>query len=296
MTTTSGDYPTTILVLFLVFYSTCFIVSITGNTWVLLRCYKNLKQRYYPFTLLLTNLASADLLFTFLTIFNGIGFMEQWVGGNITCKLQGFLLEASYTTTVTTLVAISQQRLMALVDPFSVRISSWSKSQRIKLILMWSFSLLVCSPLIYIYRVKTNENGDVVCLTTTRGNKIPQIFYSVHTTIFFVVPMLYMICTQSRIYRSIRVAPKIINTSCLTQFNKRHRKAAKTLVALTTAFVICWSPFMVIRTLLQFHLASPGLFWRMSQLLIFLNAGLDPLLYGYYGGNMKSSLKRVLCR
>lgn len=150
--TTSDDFPIAILVSFSVFYSTCFMLSTIGNTWVLLRCYKNLKQRYYPFMLLLTNLASADLLFTFLTIFNGIGFLEQWIGGNITCKLQGFLLEASYTTSVTTLVAISHQRLRALVDPFSVRISSWSKSQRIKLILMWTSSLLVCSFGIYLSR------------------------------------------------------------------------------------------------------------------------------------------------
>ena len=291
---TSDDFSTAILVPLIIFYITVFILSTVGNTWVLVTCYKTLKRRYHPFMWLLINLASADLLFTLLSLFNGIGFLWRWVGGNCTCKLQGFLLEASYTTSIITLVAISYQRLKALTDPFNVRMNSWRNKQPIKLILIWGFSLLVCSPLAYIYRVKTNENGEVVCVTTTWGNTIPQIYYSLHTTIFFVVPMLYIILTQSHIYRTLRVAP-MRPTSFISRLNQRHRNAAKTLAALTTAFVICWSPFMVTRTLFYFQLASPGLGWRVSQLLIFLNAGLDPLLYGYYGTNMKSSLRRVLC-
>ena len=52
---------------------------------------------------------------------------------------------------------------------------------------------------------------------------------------------------------------------------------------------------MVTRTLLYFHLASYGFIWRGSQLLICLNAALDPLLYGYFiGGNLKSVLQRLL--
>ena len=51
---------------------------------------------------------------------------------------------------------------------------------------------------------------------------------------------------------------------------------------------------MVTRTLINFHVASPGLVWRASQLLICLNAALDPILYGYYGGNLQSSMKKLI--
>lgn len=56
------------------------------------------------------------------------------------------------------------------------------------------------------------------------------------------------------------------------EFNRQHKKVATTLVALTTAFVICWSPFMVTRTLLYYHPASYDLIWTGSQLLVCLNA------------------------
>ena len=38
------------------------------------------------------NLATADLLFTLLSVFNMIGYLWRWVGGKYTCKLQGFFV------------------------------------------------------------------------------------------------------------------------------------------------------------------------------------------------------------
>ncbi|XP_078356972.1 galanin receptor 2a-like [Oculina patagonica] len=292
----SDNFSTLTYVLFSLFYTTLFVLSTVGNTWVIIICYKTLRRRRAPFMWLLANLATADLSFTFLSLFNAVGFMWQWVGGDCSCKLQGFLLEASYTTSIITLGLISYQRLKALTDPFNARIRGWPNRQYIKLVMIWGLSLAVCSPLVYIYRVKTEEDGDVVCLTTTRGKIVPQIYYSLHTTFFFVIPLLYMIFTQSRIFRTLRTNVMPVSNLFITKSNQRHRKVAKTLAALTIAFVFCWSPFMITRTLIYFHLASLGLFWRVSQLLIFLNAGLDPLLYGYYGGNLKSTLRRVLPR
>jgi len=87
----------------------------------------------------------------------------------------------------------------------------------------------------------------------------------------------------------------LISNLFMRKSNQRYRKAAKTLAALTIAFVLCWSPFMITR-LIYFHMVSPGVVWKASQLFIFLNAALDPLLYGSFGGNLKSSLRRVFFR
>ena len=45
---------------------------------------------------------------------------------------------------------------------------------------------------------------------------------------------------------------------------------------------------------MYFNLASHGLGWRAAQLMVFLNTALDPLLYGYYGGNLKSKVRSIL--
>ena len=282
-------------VLFIVIYITVFILSTVGNTWVLLTCYKTLKRRYSPFTWLLVNLATADLLFTLLSAFNMIGYLWRWVGGNNTCKLQGFFVEASYTTSIMTLVTISYHRLKATTDPFSSRARVWYSREYLKPVIIWGLSLLVCTPLLQIYSVKT-EDSNVACMTTRNGIIVSQIYYSLHTTLFFVAPLFYMIFTQIRIHLALRTSVTPTSKLFTSRAQRRHKKASKTLAALTIAFIICWSPFMVNRTLIYFRLAPKGLIWRASQLLIFLNTGLDPLLYGLYDGDFKSLLRRVLYR
>ena len=91
-----------------------------------------------------------------------------------------------------------------------------------------------------------------------------------------------------RIFLSLRssVASNTSNTIASMRY-KRHYKVAKVLAALTIAFVICWSPFMVTRTLSYFHFTNGGYVWRASQLLILLNTALDPILYGVYGEAMR---------
>ena len=125
--------------------------------------------------------------------------------------------------------------------------------------------------------METQQNI-VVCFARA-GNIAPKIYYSLYTTVFFATTLLYMIFTQGGTFRSLRgarVAPMRSSSSFISQTNQRRRKVAKTLAALTVAFAICWSPFMVTRTLMHFRLASPGFTWKVSQLLIFLNTGLDP--------------------
>ena len=219
----------------------------------------------------------------------------RWVGGNGTCKLVGFLVEATYTVSITTLVVLSYQRLKAVVDPLNARIGSWPGKEFLKIVTIWAIGLAVWSPSARIYRVEKQDTGKLVCANTKWGNIGQKIFYTMHSSLFFIAPLLYMIFTQTQIRRVLRSRVQTINNTLMErEFNRRHKKVATTLVALTTAFVICWSPFMVTRTLLYYHLASYDLIWTGSQLLVCLNAALDPLLYGYFGGNLKNSLRRLL--
>ena len=287
--------PLWMVIVLVIFYSTAFIMSTVGNAWVIVTCYKNLKKKHFPFMWLVANLAAADLLFTFLTILDMISFFWRWVGGDSSCKIQGFFIEATYTTSISTLGLITFQRLKAITDPFNARMNSWARKQHVKLALIWFLCSAVCSPLLHIYHIETPENGAIVCVNTTWGNTGRQIYYSLHAAFFFVIPLCYIIRTQTVIYRALRTRElPVKRNSFIRKSNQRHRKVTKTLIALTITFVICWSPFMITRTLMYFHLASTGLVWRASQLLICLNAALDPILYGYYVGNLKSALKRVV--
>ena len=238
-------------------------------------------------TCCIANLAIADVAFTVLSIFDSIVFLWTWLGGEITCKLQGFFIEACYSTSIMTLVLISFERLKAVVDPLSVRLITKENMLR-KLIAVWSVSAVVASPLLYAYQTQTDDTGTVSCTNIMFGDIARQIYYTIHAFCFFLVPLAYMIVVQKRIFLSLSssVASNTSNTIASMRY-KRHYKVAKVLAALTIAFVTCWSPFMVTRTMMYFHLTNGGYVWRVSQLLILLNTVLDPILYGVYGESMR---------
>ena len=213
-------------VLFIAIYISVFILSTVGNTCVLLTCYKTLKRRHSLFMWLLVNLATADLLFTLLSVFNMIGYLWCWVGGNNTCKLQGFFVEASHTTSIMTLVTISYQRLKATTDPFSTKEGHGFNREYLKPVIIWGWSLLVCTPLLQIYGVKTVD-GNVACITTRDGFTVPQIYYSLHTALLFAVPLFYMIFTQIRIHLALRTSVTPTSELFTSRAQRRHKKGYK---------------------------------------------------------------------
>ncbi|XP_020610542.1 somatostatin receptor type 1-like [Orbicella faveolata] len=291
---TSNGFPRAIVVSFVFFYFLVFMLSTVGNCLVLSICYRAIKRKASSLKWFIANLAIADLTFTFLSILDFITFIWTWLGGQVTCKLQHFLIEACYTASIMTLVVISFERLKAVIEPFSTRTRAPEGVYR-KLAGLWFVSLVAASPLLYASQAHEDSTGGVSCSNIGFTDLGRQICYSIHSICFFLVPLIYMIYAQRSIFVTLRssVFPTQ-NCSSAACSKLRHRKAAKPLVAVTVAFVGCWSPFIITRLLLYFQLTDDGYIWRASQLLIFVNTALDPILYGIYGENLKSSLKRFL--
>ena len=154
--------------------------------------------------------------------------------------------------------------------------------------------LVISSPTANIIKVETNADGKLICANTSWGSTGREIYYTVHAILFFIIPLIYMIATQGKIFRSLRANVIPMCNSHIINTNQRHKKVAKTLAALSLAFFSCQSPFMILRLLIYSNLVSPSLVWSVTQLMIFLNVALDPLLYGYYGENLKSKVRRFL--
>ena len=141
-----------------------FTLSVVGNTWVILNCWRALKTNKVSLTWCVLNLAAADLLFTFLTIFNGIVFLWHWTGDDVLCKLQGISVETTYTVSITNLVLISyHQRLTAITDPLKTRAGNiFNKKYRkiIIILLLWGTGVIACSPLLFLYQTRVNPSSE----------------------------------------------------------------------------------------------------------------------------------------
>ena len=286
---TSDRLPTAIVATFSCVYFLVFLLAIAGNSLVVFLCFK--KRPPCPLKWFIANLAVADLSFNTLSILDIINFLWTWIGGQFSCKAQSFVIEACYNTSITTLVLISFERLQAVVEPFRARFLTTGESAHRKLIAIWVSSIIIASPLLYAYEVHVDASNAVLCTNIKFGDMGRQIYYSIHAACFFIFPLIYMIYTQRSIFLSLRSDAFTTRNALETvRTVQRHHKVAIILAALTVAFAICWSPFMVVRTLRYFHLTDDDYIWRASQLLILLNTALDPILYGIYGENFKRYL------
>ena len=287
------SHPLVILVSYTCFYSIVFLLSIGGNLVVLCDCYRTKKRRgRSPLKWFIANLAFADLAFTLLTLLDVIGSLWTWLGGTVSCKIQGFLIEACYTASIMTLVAITFERRKAVVTPFSTR-ANVSGGTCKKLVALWIVSLVIGSPLLYAYAIETgNTSGLLICSNAKFGKLGRQVYYSIHAVCIFMIPLTYMIYAQNAIFIALRSSRIPSKSDFTTASTDRHWKVAKILAALTVTFTVCWAPFIILRELIYFHLADEGYYWRACQLLIFLNTALDPILYGIYGNKMKRLFPR----
>jgi hypothetical protein len=134
-----------------------------------------------------------DLTFTLLSIMNFINFLWTWIGGQVSCKLQGFLIEACYTVSITTLALISSERLKDVVKPFSARTSAPEGACQ-NLAASWVLSLVVASPLLHAYQVQMYNRSTYFCINIAFGElSRRQIYYSLRAVCFFLVHFIYMI-------------------------------------------------------------------------------------------------------
>ena len=281
-------FPLAIVVSFFLFYSSIFLLSVVGNVIVLCHCYWKIKRGPSPLKWFIANLAISDLMFSVLSLLDFTSYLWTWLGGNASCKLQGYLIEACYTTSIMTLALISYERRKVVVTPFRARTDAPYAEYK-KLIAIWIYSLVIGSPLLYAYKVEMDASGSFLCTNTSFGDLGKQVYYSIHAVCVFIIPLVYMIYAQSSISVTLRTA---VISRHDTVSSARHRKVAKTLAALSIAFAVCWAPFIIFRTLVYFHVLE-GLryFWAGCQILIFINTVLDPILYGIYGENIKAFLR-----
>ena len=282
--------------IFIAYYSVVFLLATVGNTFALIACYKN----YNTSALILSyiaSLASADLLFALLSTFDLVYFIRSdWPGGELTCKIQGTIIESSYSASILTLVAISYDRKKAVSNPFLVH--SQSVHRRIYLpAMIWTVAMVSSAPLLYAYSVRGQE-GKLLCLNENWGDMGRQVYYGIQAVLLFLLPLGFMIWAHVSIFTHLKRHVRTSSTIGATTFDSRKQRGiTKMLFIVTLAFSICYVPFIIVRALRYFYLYNGDEIWRLVQLLIFTQTAINPLIYCFYGRLFKISFKDILrCR
>ena len=285
-------------IVFYCLYTTIFSLSFVGNIFALITCYKTYKVTTSVLLCFIASLASADLMFTLLSIFDLIAFTGDgdWFGGNPVCKIQSFLIEACYTVSILTLVAISHERWKAVSSPVLAR-AQRTTQRNVLPIIIWVIGIATCTPLLYAYYIKKEEDGKAMCVNEYMGDRGRQIYYAIQAGFLFIMPLSFMIGAHIRIFQLLskhaRTRSSIMSDNRQGHF--KQRKVTKMLAVVTLVFFICYGPFMVIRALRYFYVYNGDMIWRLGQIMIFMQAAVNPIIYCFYSKQFRFSFKDLIC-
>ena len=294
---------TSMLPIMLASYIPMFLISEFGNCFVIysLVC----KKRHYHTAIdsYALSLATADFLLTTLTLFNGLEYLSnEWLLGEVFCKIHGTLVELSYTVSSLTIATISYSRSKAVNDPLKM-LRGRRKVKRI-IIFIWFGALTILSPLIYAYTVEV-RNGKLHCSNTNFGAKVRQFYYVALTTLLFFTPVSVMIASQRKISNDLRRHSRTMQavikseTRNHSRIISHERQIRKSLMFLWVLFVCCFTPNVIMRTINHFTLIRKkskiwNQIWHVSQLLIVLNSSINPFLYYQITNRNRSFTQHVL--
>ena len=277
-------------------YTLIFLIASVGNICVIAVCYNSLKQKPSSLHWYIGNLALTDLLFMWITVLDIIYFVsDRWIGGNISCKVQSFLLETTYAASILTLVRISRERLKVITKPLLTHTVPFStKDTLMRIFLLWFVATSLCSPLLFAYSIKQDKDGIKVCNSEKTWPDIArQLYYLLRAFFLFGCSLLFMIWAHHKIFRSLgTIIVPVISQQCITKC--RQRKVSKMLAVVTGPFFALWMPFIVIRTLLYFHVTENQTVFRFSQLLVCIGAAVNPFIYGIYSNEFRNCLRGIV--
>ncbi|XP_062891973.1 lysophosphatidic acid receptor 2-like isoform X2 [Mobula hypostoma] len=268
----------------------CLIV-ILANTLVIAAIALN-RRFHQPIFYLLANLAATDFFsgvaYTYLMFHTGPRTAELTVQ---TWFLRQGLIDTSLTASVANLLAVAVERHQTV---FQMQLHSNMSNQRVTF-------LIVCIWVTAIVMGLIPQMGwNCVCSLDTCSRMAP--LYSRSYLVFWAISNLVIFCVMLLVYMRIfcYVQHKVQRMSQHT-FHSRHKETMmnlmKTVVIILSAFVICWTPGLVVLLLdgVDCKKCNVLMVEKYFLLLAELNSLFNPLLYSFRDNEMRQTFKHILC-
>ena len=192
----------------------------------------------------------------------------------------------SALASISNLVAIAVERHFAICWPIQHRTGTFTRFY-LMIIAVWGYSLIIA--VFYSIRFSPSWNVYRGTLSFAAG---------------FVIPMMVIIFTYSRIYirvRSMNIHWK--NTSQRSSLQIRvqqEKRMATTVVIVTVLFLLAWLPFFVVSLMYSFDKSSLPEKSGFTSLLDFIkwmhysNSVVNPVIYTYRSQEIRKMLVKML--
>lgn len=279
------------------FYVVVFAVGLCGN---LLVCMVVVQQRRMRtvinyFTL---NLALSDLIFIIIYLPSQMAAFENnqnWLLGNIGCRIIYSIVPVCLTTSIATLLAISCERFRGIVFPFQPRLRHTTVRKII--ISIWLVSLVTAMPLMFVAGTVHKDNN-VFCDEEWPSAASSRFYWIAMFLVQYILPLfvmtiLYGVAGWKLQKRTTFVS---INSTAEIARQRQSQKITKMLVALILLYSFCMLPQHVI-----YFWTIYGDFWqwkhslyvfRIANLFPMANSALNSIAYGTLQADFRKAYKK----
>ncbi|KAG5313887.1 TLR2 protein, partial [Acromyrmex insinuator] len=202
----------------------------------------------------LVNLSIADAMVSTLNVTFNYTYMlnSHWPFGTLYCKISQFIAVLTICASVFTLMAISIDRYMAIVNPLKPRMGK--KATLCVAIIIWIIAAILSLPMLLFYTTYTQNfmNGEVrvVCYsdwpnTDDNGLSYDEYLYNVIFMILtYFLPIGSMTFTYARVGLELWGSQSIGEATARQLENIRSkRRVVKMMIVVVVIFAVCWLPF-----------------------------------------------------
>ncbi|XP_048507058.1 tachykinin-like peptides receptor 99D isoform X2 [Athalia rosae] len=238
-----------------VLFAGMIVVATGGNLiviWIVL-AHKRMRTVTNYF---LVNLSIADAMVSTLNVIFNYTYMlnSHWPFGNLYCKISQFIAVLTICASVFTLMAISIDRYMAIMNPLRPRMGR--RATLCIAVAIWMVGAVLSLPMLLFYTTFTQNfvNGEVrvICYSdwpnrTDDGLSYGEYLYNV---IFMI--LTYFLPIGSMTFTYARVGLELWGSQSIGEATQRQldnirskRRVVKMMIVVVVIFAVCWLPFHV---------------------------------------------------
>lgn len=267
--------------------------------------------------ILIVSLSLGDFLLILVSVplTSTIYTFASWPYGNMACKLNEFLQTLSLAVSVFTLMALSADRYVAIVDPMAKLTGRTTRTTILIAVGIWAIAFMCAIPDVVFSGIVTEDTTpedpdvghlEVYCETypSEMSESYPRVFYLVRLVIFFILPIVTISVFYIKMARvlmkssqNVPMETKNIPANHYRQIAARKR-VAFVVLSFVVIFIVCWLPRHIF--LMWFHYdPSPfNEFWYVYKIvgfcLKFINSCINPFACYFLSGQFRKYYNRYL--
>ncbi|XP_077367674.1 growth hormone secretagogue receptor type 1-like [Festucalex cinctus] len=289
-------------------YIPVLLLGLLGNVLTILVVWLRPHMRSSTY-LYLSSMAVSDLMILLLLPLDLYKLWKPrpWPLGDFACKMTMFLSECCTFCTILHITFLSLERYVAVCWPIIAKTLVTRRRTRALIGCLWLGAAVSAAPVWLMVGVEEvgqedlrvngwGENGRRECRCTQYAISSGLLSaMMILSNLYFLVPVCILGLVYGMIGRTLWLRPQS------SRRDQSHRHTVKMLGVIVMAFVLCWLPFHVGRTIFFFSLGTGSDLYYLSQylnlgssVLYYLSAAVNPLLYNVMSARYRHAVHSLL--